>query len=663
MNVPKCSPFQLSAVLLLTAVLTACTQATVPVGTPVTSLSDNGPGSLRDLLAAAQPGDTLRFQTTGTVKLAGPLSLNKNVTVLADGVTFDAGGTGRALEVPAGATVTLKGGTLTNGTGQHLVSTSLRRQTTSKATWGGLTLNRGTLTLDGVTLTGGTANNGGAIYNSGTLTLKGVTMTGNSATVPTPDIDGESTGSGGAIANTGVLTIESGTFRSNTAVYTGGAIRHVGGNTSSLMTIKDGLFENNSCTSPNTVADNAVKADGCIGGALFVGNNASIQGGTFRGNLSTFIAGAMFVASGLGAEVSVSGGTFENNRTTGTVNTGGGAILSQSKLLISGGTFKGNSSGSGGAINLYGGGSLTLSGGTFEGNSAARYGGAFQINSNAGPFEMTGGTLRGNTAGLSGGGINSNVSMSLTGGTIANNAAGNSGGGLSLYTLAGEQNTVTLGGALVVQGNKAVKYGGGITIGSADPGGLTVNVQGANIKGNAASDSAGGINLGSGSVLNLSSGSVADNTAVVQGGGITVDGTFQMTGGSVTGNTATGTADVQSGGGGVRVYAGAQVTASGGTISGNSSALGAGVFIGSAYQTKPAGQFILAGATVSGNKALKNVGGGFFNDGELAIQSGSVTGNTAFNGGGGVFNSRNAQYSQTGGSVTGNQPDNVLQGQ
>ena len=663
MNARKFAPFHLSAMALLSVAMTACTQPAMPVGTPITNLADSGPGSLRDLLATAQPGDTLRFQTPGTVKLAGPLSLSKDVTVLADGVTFDAGGTGRALEVAAGATVTLRGGTLTNGKGQQVVSTSLGRQATSKATWGGLTLNRGILTLDGVTLTGGTANNGGAIYNSGTLTLKGVTMTGNSATVPTPDIDGESTGSGGAIANTGVLTIESGTFRGNTAYYTGGVLRNSDGGSTALLTIKDGLFENNTCTAPNTPTTGQYGATGCAGGALMLGNNSNIEGGTFRGNTATQAGGAVFVTKGLKPVVKISGGTFENNRTTGSLSNGGGAILSQSKLLISGGTFKGNSSMFGGAVNLIGGSSLTLSGGTFEGNSATRYGGALQFNSDAALFEMTGGTLRGNTSGINGGAINSDIPMTLTGGSIENNTAGDSGGGLSLYAASGKKNTVTLGGTLVVQGNRATRYGGGVALGGADPGGMTVNLQGATIKANAASDSGGGVNMGLGSVLNLSSGSVADNTAVVRGGGVVVDGTFQMTGGSVAGNSVTGTADGQGGGGGVQVYAGAQVTASGGTISGNSATFGAGVVIGSAYQTRPAGRFTLAGTTVSGNKALRSVGGGFFNDGELAIQSGSVTGNTAINNGGGVFDTKDSTFTKTGGSVTGNAPDDVFQDQ
>ena len=106
MNVPKFSTFQLSAVGLLSVALSACTPPTTPVGTPVTSLADNGPGSLRELLASARPSDTLRFTATGTVTLSKPLQVNQNVTVIADEVVLDAAGKGRAIEVASGGTLT-----------------------------------------------------------------------------------------------------------------------------------------------------------------------------------------------------------------------------------------------------------------------------------------------------------------------------------------------------------------------------------------------------------------------------------------------------------------------------------------------------------------------------------------------------------------------------
>ncbi|WP_407573068.1 hypothetical protein [Deinococcus altitudinis] len=657
MNTRTIAP-SLTTLIGLSLLLASCGSSAQPVpGTPVVSLSDSGAGSLRDLLAAAKSGDTLTFSATGTVKLTGPLVMDKDVTIVADGVTLDAGGTGRALEVMPGVNVNVKGGTLTNGKGQGITTAGVL----SKATWGGLTYNQGSLTLDGVTLTGGTANNGGAIYNTGTLTLKSVTMTGNSATIPTPDLDNEPTGSGGGIVNTGVLTIESGTFSGNTAYYTGGAVRNTDGGSTAMLTIKDGLFENNSCTAPNVAANNPGSSVGCVGGALLIGTNTSIQGGTFRGNTSTQLGGAIYISGTLKPVVSISGGTFENNKTTGSLGNGGGAIANQSSLNISGGTFRGNSSMSGGALLLLGGGSLKLSDGTFEGNSATSYGGAFQLNGSAASFEMTGGTMRGNTAGIAGGGINSDIGMTLSGGTLETNTAQDSGGALSLNAAAGKQNTVTLGGTLVVQGNKAVNYGGGVSMGNATPGGLTVNVQGASIRSNASSNSGGGINMGSGSVLNLSAGTIADNTAVMQGGGFAVGGVVTMTGGSVTGNSASGQPDSQ--GGGFRLYSGSQVIASGGTIGNNTASSGAGVGISKATATKPAGQFTLSGATVSGNKATVSNGGGFLNGGVLNIQSGSVTGNTAAQKGGGVSNTKGSTYTKTGGSVTGNAPDDVTQDQ
>lgn len=109
------------------------------------------------------------------------------MTIIATGVTIDAAGKGRALDIAKGATVTMQGGTLKGGTGAVL-PTSLTGQAVT-VTYGGVLSNAGTLTLDGVTVTGGKANMGGGIYNmeGATLTLKGSTnVTGNEATLADP---------------------------------------------------------------------------------------------------------------------------------------------------------------------------------------------------------------------------------------------------------------------------------------------------------------------------------------------------------------------------------------------------------------------------------------------------------------------------------------------
>ena len=75
--------------LTLTLLLAACGGPTTPPGTPVTALTDSGPGSLREALVAATAGDTLRLIQSGTVTLQSPLVIDKNVTVIATGVTID----------------------------------------------------------------------------------------------------------------------------------------------------------------------------------------------------------------------------------------------------------------------------------------------------------------------------------------------------------------------------------------------------------------------------------------------------------------------------------------------------------------------------------------------------------------------------------------------
>jgi hypothetical protein len=158
--------------------------------------------------------------------------------------------------------------------------------------------------------------------------------------------------------------------------------------------------------------------------------------------------------------------------------------------------------------------------------------------------------------------------------------------------------------------------------------------------------------------LTLAGGEISGNTAVHTGGGLVIGGTVNMTGGTISGNRVTGTAQGQ-GGGGIRMYTNAVMTASGGSIRENTGAFGGGVWVDGVFNNEPASQFTLAGATISGNRATGSVGGGIFNKGVTTLQSGAVTGNTAAQAGGGIFNTKNSALSHTGGSVTSNTPDNI----
>ena len=160
-------------------------------GLNVTTSADSGPGSLRAALANAAllPGaDTITFDPAlsgQTLALASEIVMAMdgvgNVTVdassLPGGLTLSGGGTHRILSVSssggASGTVTLVGLTLTGGNGVGASNSGI----------GGAILNVGnTLTLTRCTLSGNaTSINGGAIGNGGVLTLTQCTLSGNSA--------------------------------------------------------------------------------------------------------------------------------------------------------------------------------------------------------------------------------------------------------------------------------------------------------------------------------------------------------------------------------------------------------------------------------------------------------------------------------------------------
>ena len=121
-------------------------------------------------------------------------------------------------------------------------------------------------------------------------------------------------------------------------------------------------------------------------------------------------------------------------------------------------------------------------------------------------------------------------------------------------------------------------------------------------------------------------------------------GTFNMYGGSITGNKAQ---DAQGRGGGVYVY--------GGSITGNR-ATGDG---GGVYKSGSNSSFNMYGGSITGNTANSYGGGVYVDGGGFTMSGGTIGGtktgetNTATYGGGGVY--AKANFEMTGGSITGNE--------
>ena len=182
--------------------------------------------------------------------------------------------------------------------------------------------------------------------------------------------------------------------------------------------------------------------------------------------------------------------------------------------------------------------------------------------------------------------------------------------------------------------------GGGVVVDG------TFTMSGGTIYHNTASDGSNGKGGGvyvNGGKFHMTGGSISDNTAANGGGGVYVTdgGEFHMSGtAKLSGNKARQ-------GGGVRVFSNGTFTMeSGATVSGNSSNSGGGVYVG--------GTFTMNGGAISGNNA-EGTGGGVCVDGTFTMTGGTISGNNTTEDGGGVYVFNIGTFNVSGGAtVTGN---------
>jgi len=210
-------------------------------------------------------------------------------------------------------------------------------------------------------------------------------------------------------------------------------------------------------------------------------------------------------------------------------------------------------------------------------------------------FTVNGSLILGNNITLSGGVINNRNS---SGGVIVN------GGG-----------TLTLQNGSIVENIRRTATGGAIiAIGNGTAAATRANVvmRGGIIRNNTAA-SGSGVELRANSLFTMSGGTIQNNQATgAGGGGVLVNdarAVMRMTGGTISHNTVTSLC-VFSGGGGIRLNHGI-VTIDAGTISNNTARRQGG---GVRVMTGEVGAFTMRGGTVSNNRAQEGDGGGIFAD-------------------------------------------------
>ena len=201
--------------------------------------------------------------------------------------------------------------------------------------------------------------------------------------------------------------------------------------------------------------------------------------------------------------------------------------------------------------------------------------------------------------------------------------------------------------------------------------GGTFNMYGGTITGNTTTQRGGGVCVtGTNSKFNMYGGTITDNTATKGGGGVYVSGgTFTMNGNaSVTSNRAT---DRDNGtGGGVYVVDGTFTMNDNASITGNTATStdgGVGV-----YTTFTTATFTMNGGTISGNTATNGGGVGVYGTGSafatngsaFIMNGGAISGNTATNNGGGVYVSKSGTFNMNGNaSIKSNTGNGVCVGE
>jgi len=251
----------------------ALTTATTRV---VTNANDSGAGSLRQVVADANPGDIVAFDSSldgQIIAIATDLNIDKDLTITGPGASnliISGGDMTRIFTVNSGRTVHISGLTLSHG----------------KAFDGPAIFNSGVLTVANATISGNYAqsSSGSGIYNNpgATLTVTGCTITGNTA-----DALG-----GGVYNNNGTAAITNTTISGNAAISGGGGIVN---NSAGTLTVDN-----------STIAGNS-------GGGLvnLSGGTATIRNAIFWGS-GSYISGVVTISDSIVSNGCYPGSTCTN---------------------------------------------------------------------------------------------------------------------------------------------------------------------------------------------------------------------------------------------------------------------------------------------------------------------------------------------------------------
>jgi len=631
-----------------------------------------------DATASNGSGGGIFLDTGGSLNVSNT-TFENNTALRAGGAIEDNSGAGLSLVltnvtlINNNAGVNASSAAPGNGGGVHITGAGSSTITGGTVTGnialsegGGLWNGSGTMTVDSTVISNNTAsgagadNGGGGLFNAGgTLIVDNATLTANVA-------DGASGSGGGILNDQGTLTVTGATLTSNTAVRAGGGIED-NSMAGMMLTLTNVTLENNTAGS----------APGNGGGLHITGpGNSTVTGGMVSGNIAASEGGGLWNGSGT---MTVDATVISNNTASGAGadNGGGGLFNAGGTLIVDNATLTANvadgASGSGGGI-LNDQGTLTVTGATLTSNTAVRAGGGIEDNSMAGMMlTLTNVTLENNTAGSApgnGGGlhITGPGNSTVTGGMVSGNIAASEGGGLwnGSGTMTVDATVIsnnTASGAGADNGGGGIFNNGGTLMvnnatiseneadGASGSGGAvlsttgTVTIENTMLTLNSANRAGGAIELINGTI-NVSNSTLSENDVNGMAGTPAPGngGAFHVTGmSSLSTFTSCTISENEAGreGGGLWNQSGSTMNVINCSLDANIAA-GAGIDDGGGAVFNNGGTTNIEASALTNNMASgTNGSGGAVHDGSgslTTILTTTISGNTATNSGGGVYN-------------------------
>jgi hypothetical protein len=521
-------------------VFLACFTPAKALKIPVVTALDNVTGSLRLAVSTASPGDTISFDLALDgipVILAGSeVIIDKPLTIVGNGsanTMISANNLSRIFNISSGVSVVIQDLMLMNGSSSSL--------------GGAILCNSAELTLSNTVVTNSTASGATATEGGGGIANLGGNITIIDSEISNNTASGMS-GSGGGILNLsdGTLTVTNSTITGNTAMRAGGGIEDNSGESTTVTLVDVTLSDNTTGSAPGNGGGVHITGPGDmdITGGMVTGNTAAAEGGGLWNG-----AGLMTVTN-----VMIDGNTASGND----ADQGGGGIYNLSgTLMVTGGVISNNTadgmSGSGGGILNDAGATLMVEGTEISANTAMRAGGGIEDNSGESTtVTLVDVTLSDNTTGSApgnGGGVHITGpgDMDISGGMVTGNTAAAEGGGL--WNGAGLM-TVT---NVMIDGNTAMGNSGDQGGGGVFNAGGTIEVMTSTISNNMSTDmsNGGGLHNDASGMVSLTLSTISGNSTSNNGGGIANNGTLMIEASTIADNSA-----MMMGGGFIQLEAG-----------------------------------------------------------------------------------------------------------